>query len=71
MQDLARLVGMAVCWRQLGRARRREVLRPGRKRSQKRANPFEYLLDLFTRLPGNNIQRLEEFLPDHWLAAVN
>ncbi len=32
-------------------------------------NPFEYLQDLFTRLPGHNIQRLEELLPDRWLAA--
>ena len=33
------------------------------------ANPFEYLQDLFTRLPSHNIQRLEELLPDRWLAA--
>jgi transposase len=29
-------------------------------------NPYEYLLDIFTRLPGHNIQELDDFLPDRW-----
>jgi transposase len=32
-------------------------------------NPREYLEDVFRRLMGHNAQKLEELLPDQWLAA--
>ena len=32
-------------------------------------NPREYLEDMFRRLMGHNAQKLEELLPDQWLAA--
>jgi hypothetical protein len=34
-----------------------------------RINPREYLEDIFRRLMGHNAQKLEELLPDQWLAA--
>jgi transposase len=29
-------------------------------------NPYDYLRDVFTRLPAHPINRLDEFLPDQW-----
>jgi hypothetical protein len=29
-------------------------------------NPFEYLHDLFVRMPSHSIQKLDDFLPDKW-----
>jgi transposase len=34
-------------------------------------NPREYLEDVFQRIMGHSIQRLEELLPDQWLLAKN
>jgi hypothetical protein len=32
-------------------------------------DPFAYLRDVFTRIGAHPQNRLEELLPDHWLAA--
>src|SRR5690606_11040133 len=29
-------------------------------------NPYDYLRDVFTRLPGHPVNQLEDFLPDRW-----
>jgi hypothetical protein len=29
-------------------------------------NPFEYLKDLFTRLPSAKITEIKQFTPSHW-----
>lgn len=33
-------------------------------------DPFEYLCDVFTRLPGTPLSQIEQFLPDRWTKPV-
>ena len=33
-------------------------------------NPFDYLKDLFTRLPGAKITQIKEFTPEAWAKTV-
>ena len=33
-------------------------------------NPYEYLRDIFVRLPDCSIQKLDKLLPDQWKAGM-
>ena len=34
-------------------------------------NPYDYLRDVFTRLPAHPVNKLDEFLPDQWKPGGN
>jgi len=41
----------------------------GTRKGEHGVNPFEYLNDLFTRLPGARITQIKDFTPAAWAKA--